>query len=435
MDSKQIFTVAALLAACGSAQSQIFSYVSGNGTNFNSGPNWSTGNAPNGPTHLAFVGNADGVENFSVFLSADTILGGLTISDGMELRTDDEALSVDGPVSIVGRNGVIRSTLLIDGPNGVFDATLRDVAITQGATLMTRAFSEWGAVGTIEIGAESYFSGQGFIQVGQFGGVGLRNDGLIDVFNIEDSLMLLFAVNGASMDLDGVSEEGGMRIRSAFGSDEHGAKLRVNGDIEPFAGTLEIGRFGAFDHAQGGSPFILEAGGAIEMASGDGMPSRAIGDPYDLSGRVTAMGPSNRFEAEAVLREGSVVEVFSGSTLDFVAQTTVEGGHFSVEDGGLLSFGALSQPIENAEFVLAGGSVVAWWLRTSGGNAPGESRITGHGTVATQIDNNGVLNADGGTLNFPSWNVVDFDGSESTGSLVAETGSLVGIAAFLVGCP
>ncbi|MEM1186536.1 MAG: hypothetical protein AAGI53_16220 [Planctomycetota bacterium] len=106
MDSKWIFTVAALLAACGSAQSQIVSYVNGNGTNFNSGPNWSTGNAPNGTTHLAFVGNVDGVENFSVFLSADTILGGLTTSDGTRIDNDGVLNADGGTLSFPSWNGV-----------------------------------------------------------------------------------------------------------------------------------------------------------------------------------------------------------------------------------------------------------------------------------------------------------------------------------------
>lgn len=373
---------------------QHFSWNTGNGlwTNAN---NWTSnsvpGNAPVGTSHFVHIGDLPGVQNSTVLLDWPgmpplVIVGGLSLSSGMTLDTNNYQLATNGTVSLMGSN----TRLIVSQSSSVVNQSDFFGQLQMGVgtymELQDDPFVSFidGSVSSGEI------TGNGTIRAGWFRNNGVirpSTNGGITIDQWADELI----------DLDGGTGNGQLALTTQF------SELTVNAIAlrDDFSGTISMAP-GALLSMNIDNGWTSDASSVLNVAgfNNPAAASQIQGSEMVFGGtmNVGAAQGHLRVLAPTVLQSTAVVNIGNTDWVEFDGATTALGGQYNIGLGGKLDFdGAttiMGGEFNTASNALADGGVffngTTQWHGTV--NINGAARQNGDAIVAGGLG--AVINAD-----------------------------------------
>jgi len=446
--SRSVTTAALLLATASTVQAQTRSWTGGpNETDFGDVDNW-TITLPNEDT-IAIIGGSVPAENSNVILDKDRTLGGLVLTDGMDLNTNTNHLTIDdlngtGVIvsgqNVLPNNSLRPTTLTVEYGFGysALHVIGGSTQIKNGGRLVFKGGSNLLADGgEVVVDPTSVISGHGRITTILPGQTSINNNGTIWA-NSAGGLLHLngIAVNlggfaGGKYDLDGSNESGTLRVSSD-------SEMVIVAELsDSFDGNIHVDK--------GGQILISPLGEATSFVLGTSSDANVtLNGTADKPARFfvakdTFVGTHTNFMIDGHGRiQGSadnvrnffatgdsLIDIADGGSLVFEHKaTTINSGKWVVGDEAVLDFQDTLISAKSTEVVLDGG------LITSDG--PGLfhnnnlSGIRGHGRFELPMSNDTFISADGGELVIDGWGGVhvDWDGVNNNGQLYALNGDL-----------
>jgi hypothetical protein len=333
----------ALLISAGLAHpvlADIYSWNTGAGTWTTAG-NWTPAGMPF-PLDTARIGNLAGIANDTVTLNVNATVTALTIQNGMTFRTNQRRFHTLGLTQIMGANTVAStefpSTLRVQSDGAYDEFTTDQLSVTTGGRLWLN-----GSVG-VQIDTSATLQTQGKIHGSgtvTFPGAGtvLNNDGLI---NVTTGGMSLIATAGGRFDLDGGNGAGDIIVDS---QDATGLMVAGPGLSDSFGGTIHLTSDSRLIMnltegwiADGNSSIVVE--GILDLQP---RPAARIGGfPATLAGTMSVEGFSGHLivDSTTTLQPSFELSVGTQDTAQFAGQCTIDGGEFTLAQGGNLTFSA-----------------------------------------------------------------------------------------------
>jgi len=341
----------------------------------------------------------------SVNLGSNNSILALTLSNGIDLLTNDNDLAVNGLVQLSGSStnlfvGGAASTLSADDVTINSDGT---VELTGGT--LTVADSDLFANGFLTINTGGTLSGNGTVNLDSpiVNGTMLNNNGTLTALSRPENILLpppigTLVINGGTLawiDLDGTGEGGEVNVNR---------NQTLDNNVTPadaFNGSMNLFQNSTLDIA---SAWTLAAGGTINVNNGavGGFPGIPAGTSTIAGGTLTQTG-------------GTISVVDADGTLEFTAAFTMNGGSFP--NNGLVVFDSnatigaganVTMPTSNSSITVGAGRTVT--VNQTAFNADGN----GSATNVLTVNSGGLLN-----LNLGS-------GSDEslTGLIVLDSGTL-----------
>jgi hypothetical protein len=304
------------------------------------------------------------VDDEAIFNTANTVnlgsnnsVNGLTMSGGIDLSTNNFALTVDGLVQLTGAG----TNLFIRDTTGSVNAD--DVVINAGGTIDLRGgtltLDEEVGTSLVDINAGGALFGTGTISFIDVPGVAtnvLINDGTLTARSIgtlfspppAGTLHIMFAGGLARVDLDGTGEAGVVNINRNQTLDLDPAMS------EAFNGTMNLAHNSTFDTLSG---WTLGAGGSVNVNNGFIAGSLGFPDtPADVAvlrgGTLTMTGGTvNVNDSDGTLRLDCALTLSSGTIVN--NGTVIFDGVSNINAaGGYVPSNLNSQTIVNADVTI-----------------------------------------------------------------------------------
>lgn len=409
--------VAALLAATGAAapaSADIWSWSAGDGFWMTPG-NWFPNSAPGIDPHLDYdirIGNLPGVQNSTVLLNRTLTAIPFTydyirLSSGMTLDMNGLELgSLTGSVDLTGAN----TRLIVREASGInfHDLNAGFVSLGPGTHLQ---MADGGRTRLATLTSQGLVSGTGTIHVQDAGpGASLTNSGTISgsgngglTFIQEGSGRFNLDGNGAES-----AELGQLLLAAPF------SELTFIGDelADYFSGTVTLGS-GSLLNMNMSNGWVADAGSTFNVSSSIlGAAAQINGGHFTFAGNLNIGGAHGRLRvlADATLNEAAHVNLGTDDTLEFDADTTIEGGAYSLSSGSRIDFEG-STHISGGTFSMAGDLPSQGILNFIGATQwsgattiKGFARQIGAATVSTPTTiNANVIDMDG--LNGTTWTI------------------------------
>ena len=420
------------------AHAQVTSWIAGqNQTEFGDAGNWTQG-IPN-INLIAAIGPAANAQNSEVILDNDRNVGGLLVSDGMILRTNNHLLNIfnlnGGGLTIAGSNilqeDILRRSRLIvdgtDGPEGtlIVNGNLR---VLEGAALQLNngARVRVEESHTLTVSTDSLIVGDGRISLSADTIQTLHNDGTIRASQFGH---LTLQSNGI-VDLDGASEAG-ILDASLLGS-----QITVlSATTESFDGLIKIGNGSTAEFESDGGGWSF-GNALVELESSDeNSASRFESSDITVVNQTTFRSNGHGVISGTddpgldTFTGNAILEVATNGSLKFDNTIVNLSGTWIVDQDAVLDF---QDRLASANFVAAvlnGGTIKGEDSAVFNNTNP--EGIRGHGRFELPLDNSTEIYANGGELVivgtedvFMNDNEVDWDGFSDTGALRAEAGDL-----------
>ncbi|MEZ6073385.1 MAG: dockerin type I domain-containing protein [Pirellulales bacterium] len=414
--------------------------------NWNDPSNWSPVGVPLSADDV-LIGNLFSQENDFVNLDVNDIIGSLAITDGMTLDTNGFTLLVNGDVTISGRNLVgdvsYPSRVRVDRGAGSDDFDANNITVSNNADI---DFTNGGIMevdNVLTVAAGSGLHGAGVVNfIGSDSRV-LVLDGVLDPST--DGMTINQQGTGL-LDLDG--DLGNGIIAASAGKIDGTAfdHITINGTqlADTFNGEINLtaGGFVAMNMTNG---WTAGTGSTINFYAS----SAAGGQPAVISGghvtfddaviTVTGSGSTGygQVTADATFEPGTSVNVGLNDLFETTGTTTVNGGTFTLDQGGRIDFegsttvgGGTFNTFSTSE---ADGDVNFNGPSTWKGNVTfnGVAQVNNTATVVltTTIDAD-VFDLDGST-GTATWNInsaltINADATETAGSAFNGTLNFLG---------
>ncbi len=361
----------------------------GDGFTWSDADNWVFDVVPSS-TDSAFIGNLAGVENGQVWLDVNDTVAGLSMSDGMALRTEGFRLLVNGETFLTGENTTVnhviyRSGLVIERGVALNDFDTDILGVYDGASLRLEdgGILEVDQVATI--GENAALRGDGIVNLAQGSGTVLINDGLIDP-TVQG--MTINALGSGLIDLDGTSGDGRVGISTSMtdGSAFDNLTINATGLTDAFDGEISM-TSNAFLNMNLANPWTLGAGGVLSVFGNLNHPGPAAinGAPVTVAGTVEATPASAhaQFNADTTFAATAQVVLMTDDQLEVNGAADVQGASFSIGEDSEVNFdGATTVGSATFNFDNPNSGVVRF-------NGP-----TTH-TFNTQITSNGLIQQSG----------------------------------------
>ncbi|MEQ9459434.1 MAG: hypothetical protein RIG82_00585 [Phycisphaeraceae bacterium] len=311
--------------------------------------NWTPFGTPNS-TDNAFIGDLAGIENDVVTLNVNDTVAGLTITDGMRLNMDTNRLVVTGTTSVSGRNVTPAQTYssrleIYPWSGGASDALDTDnLVISDRAIVTLWPGAEIEVDELLDINSTAIIRGDGVVNLVGNGFRSLVNDGEIDpqVGGAQNGLVFN-QVGSGRMDLDGDLGGGVIAARGGAGIAIDQMTFNGTGLSDDFNGTIYLRRGGllAMNLSEG---WTTAAGSTVRVGGNAVGTLRITGGEWTLAGGAfevlndTAGFADARVESDVVIEAAASVVVDGGQLTFDGSLSDVNGGTFTVSNGGILRF-------------------------------------------------------------------------------------------------
>lgn len=441
-------TAALLLAATSAVHAQTRSWTGGpEDTDFGDVDNW-TITLPHENT-IAIIGGSVPAKNSSVDLDKDRTLGGLVLTDGMNLNTNTSRLTIDD----LNGTGVIVSGLNILPNNSLRPTTLTvenkfgysDLHVIGGSTQVKNggqlAFKNGGSLladgGAIVVDSTSTISGEGSIVTIMPGMTSINNNGTIWANSIKGALHLNgLAANqggfvGGKYDLDGSNETGSLRV-------SQDSQLVIVAELsDSFDGNIFVAKGGELSIkpiAPLTTAFVLGTSSDANVTLNGTVDKPAIlsvnKDTFAGTHTTLSINGHGRIQGSAdnvrnfFATGDNRIDIVDGGSLVFEHKvTTVNSGEWVVGDEAVLDFQDTLASAKSTQVILSGGRITGAGPGIFRNNNP--SGIRGNGRFELPTSNDTSISADGGELVIQGgFGKVDWDGVNNIGQLNAVTGDL-----------
>ncbi len=325
---------------------------------------------------------------------------GLTLSGGIDLRTLNNILDVNGNITISGNSSLgVGSNSISVGSNllEAYNITVNNNAeLHLGATRIDLADPGGANNGVLDINTGGTFFGNGTLNSNDISTAGtfsmLTNDGVVEVGNYFTQLTAILAppartltinaadATNARVDLDGtvVGENGVVRVGRNQTFDLN-VPLR-----DTFNGTIELGHNSTFDSA---SAWILGGGGLVTVDNGF-VPSGGLGTPavpadvavltggglLQAGGRIEVVDTAVAGDEDGRLvidqqfqATDGTIAVANGATIAFTgADATFAAGHnLDLFANAKVEVDGITATFNNANFDASGDGGADWIIRNA----------------------------------------------------------------------
>ncbi len=334
----------------------------------------------NGPSPLGLYANGTITIDDATLASqeANTVVGGAAVGDGAGngTLTASDGATITSLSTYLGQFGGDSGTVILTGSGTTWTDTGSTAPDANSAGLVVGA----GGTGTLTVEAGAVLSNpMSYIKIGQFG------TGTATVTGANSTLSaggLLRVGDSAKGTL--TVEAGGM---ASAGTVQVGDWSGANGEIDIDAGgTVSTNSASTVDVGPQAA-----ANGPINVAAG----SFDIGVQAGAQGTVNVAGGTLNVDGDLIVGDGGTggLTVSAGGMASAQSVQVGPAGTITLDVGGTLTAGS--------EHVDAGGQIVL----AGGTNDPPDAitidaggRISGYGSIIGNIDNDGTLQAAGGTL-------------------------------------
>ena len=393
--------------------------ISGVGSTWTGGSTLKVGptNASGGRGALSITGGAT-VEHASAEVGVSLASnGGVTVSGA------GSSWTLSGPLDLGTSGGV--GELTVDSGGSIANG---EAEIGRGEALISGANSSWttngqlsvgvGGAGTVRVAAGGQVTSTGDLQLGNdffqafgsgvvevsggssltnanaFIGGGVGNSGRVEVTGIGSTW-----TNTGSLQIGSDLNQSQGQVRISFGASASAAQMALTrGNVELDAGDLDLA----------GNLFIDQ--GTLEITNGGSLTSPGAG-------------------SMAQIRGGAMTVTDAGSTWTSSGSITVggdTGGSLNVTDGGFVSttsFVRIGNPSDSPASAVIDGAGSEWNVDANFIIANGTLQVSDGGVASgdqLNIQENGSVALNGGTLRFRTMNNGEFGVSFPTGSGVVE---------------
>ena len=306
--------------------------------------NWAPLGAPTAADN-AFIGNSAGAENGNVTLNMNASAANLVMTDGMEILTNGNRLTVGGSTSVAGRNEtpanvVYYSRLRVQPGGGAYGFRTTNLTISDRARL-------WIDGGTaridnlLDLQADSWIDGDGVINLYGNGAVAFRNNGRIGP---NPGGLTINQLGTGRIDLDGtIADNGLINITTGTLDGSPFASLTINGDglADDYNERFWIagGNTLTMNLSEG---WTLGMGSEVRFfppSAGDDGVARINGATLTVQGNLLINQNGHaRFNAPVVM--SGTASVPANGTLEFNGETTLNGATLTKAGGTILFDGA-----------------------------------------------------------------------------------------------
>jgi len=319
------------------------SWENPNGGDWSTASDWSPNGVPSAVDTVR-IGNFILVENDWVHLDQNDTVAEVHITDGMTLSTDGHTLLVNGDTFISGENKsegnvVYPSRLSVDRGAGADDYDTDNLYLTDEGRVSLINGGVLEVDNLLDVGTGSVVRGDGIIRLPGAGTV-YSNDGLLDP---STDGMTIDVSGGGQLDLDGSTGGGGIGLSSARIDGSGFDNLTINGGTvaDAFSGEISITANG-FLAANFSAPWSTDSSSEIKF-HGNSLhsgPATISGADLTLAGFIDVLGAEahGRFDANTTFASSAEISVGPTDRLEMNGATVVEGGNFTLEEGGEIDF-------------------------------------------------------------------------------------------------
>lgn len=332
------------------------SFLVSNG-NWSTVGNWNPMGAPTAADNV-FVGNTAGAVNGWSIVNVDSTVANLVVTDGMIVRTMNNALTVSGHTALIGRNISEAGTHYsshVRVENGVAGTDFRTNTLTASDSATLRLTGgTFRADGLVDMQAGTSIWGSGVINLYANGATALRMNGH---WNVDSSGMTVNQNGTGEIDLDGTIADDGYISLVQHNDGSNTSWLTINGTglTDAYDETINL-RGGAvltmnlsegwtlganglmnFLAPQVGNNGVLVAGSHAQLNGRldiEGQNVAQFNAPVTFEGRADiGVFSTLRFQNDATLDGSEVVNTFSSYTI-FNGDTTVIDATFRSDVAG-----------------------------------------------------------------------------------------------------
>lgn len=338
------FALAILLLSTPASHAQIARLWNTGDGDWSNPINWLPNGVP-GTNDGAVIGASAAAENDWVTLDQNDTVAGLTITDGMTLRTDGHRLIVQGETSLSGRNSTEGnfthpSSIVVDRGMSINDFDTDDLTVANQASVRLRDGGILEVDQRFTIDDVSSMHGDGVVRF-TGGGEVFQNDNLVQagvggtVFNV---------TGGGSLDLDGAIGDGRYNVTGAMIDGSDFASLTINGGTvsDPFGGQIWIGD-NNFLAMNVDAPWVADATSEIRLFGGEHGDAVLSGADVTLGGELRMSGgfsssTRGRIDANATFAATADVSIGEDDDLEMTGEADIEGGVFQLDEGASIIF-------------------------------------------------------------------------------------------------
>lgn len=402
----RLAAIGVVLCCCSLSTAIERSWNTANGV-WSNAANWSPAGVP-AVGDIAMIGNLAGVQDNTVFADQDVTVGGIVITDEMALQTEGHFFTVLGDTVLDG--DLTRLNINDTGPGVDFITQSLSVSGANARVILDDATVRVNFQFTLGPGSElsGLFPSDGLVSFAGADGVTFINGGRV----VAGSGHLSFVQTGGGLyDLDGPLGNGELRLTGELGS-----SMAINGQglSDPFSGTITLGADAVLQMNLGDGWEADASSTIVATTFAADSVSRLGGDAVRLAGAINVNNVAHlNVAADATLASTANVTIDDGARLDFdmLSNTIVEGGNYTVGQGGLLSFRGVTT-IQGGVFNTAGvddgqGEIHFDGPTTWAGNVTinGRARQNGDARVTAPTVVNAALFDMSGEDNHTNWDV------------------------------
>lgn len=321
---------------------------------WNNPVNW-IGGVPS-VSDTASLGDTPAAENAFVTLDVNATVAGLTVTDGILLRTKDNHLLVNGSTLVSGENTVDDGGFVVSWPSrlrmeagGSLDTDYLTVA--DGARVeMDSGLLEVDVLLTVHDATAVH--GPGTIRLRGDGAIAYVNDGGLGA-SADPMPLVINQLGDGRIDLDGMTGNGSVSAAVSKIDGSAFSTLTINGTAlaDPFDGTMTIGNNGRINMNLS-SGWTLGTG-ELRLFGGNYGPATLAGGPLTLGGQVTVYSEGWILN-DTTVNPSALVEVNTADQLTWYGDVVVKGGTFHLDQGGRVSFQGETTFQGGAVFNMAG---------------------------------------------------------------------------------
>jgi len=348
--------VRALLLTAGlssPAFGQFRDWQTGNG-DWSLGGNWTPNGVPMS-TETARIGNHANAQNDFVYLDQNDSVAGLQITDGMGLYLDGFQLFVNGNTTISGENFDdpvnYASRLIVAAGAAATEFQTNNLTLSNGGHFDVEAGAIARILGELSTQDGCGIYAEGIIHFHLNGVRAFNNNSIIQVMGPS---LTLNQFGTAQIDLDGTSGAGWVHV-GAYGT--HQFNVVGTSLTDAFSSEIVLSPGHTLNMALS-SGWGTDASSEIRaFGGGEDYPDPSIitGGEFTLGGGMSVTGFEGhlRVQAETTIVNSADVLVGETDRMTFENDVDIDGGLFTVSQGGQLHFDADTQ-LDGGSFTTAG---------------------------------------------------------------------------------